>query len=173
MPRWSSTTSSRSPSTTPARAAIRSPACSTTASSTTRSTRICTAPSGPRRRCALSVVIFDLDRFKSVNDLGGHAAGDRTLRTTAGAVAAACRTTDSAFRIGGDEFALVLPRADADAAARIARRAADAIERVAHHQGVSFGIATFPADGANRDALLFAADSAMYTNKGRGAADGA
>ena len=116
---------------------------------------------------ALSVVIFDLDRFKSVNDLGGHAAGDRTLRATAGAVAAACRTTDSAFRIGGDEFALVLPRADADAAARIARRAADAIERVAHHHGVSFGIATFPADGANRDALLFAADSAMYTNKGR------
>jgi diguanylate cyclase (GGDEF)-like protein len=116
---------------------------------------------------SLSVVIFDLDRFKSVNDLGGHAAGDRTLRATAGAVAAACRTTDAAYRIGGDEFALVLPRADAEAASRIARRAADAIERVAHHHGVSFGIATFPADGTTRDALLFAADSAMYTNKGR------
>jgi len=118
----------------------------------------------------LSLVIFDLDRFKAVNDLGGHAAGDRTLRATAGAVAAACRTTDAAFRIGGDEFALVLPRADRDAAARIARRAADAIERVAHRDGVSFGIATFPEDGTTRDALLSAADGAMYTNKGRTAA---
>jgi diguanylate cyclase (GGDEF)-like protein len=116
---------------------------------------------------SLSVVIFDLDRFKAVNDLGGHAAGDRTLRATAGAVAAACRATDSAFRIGGDEFALVLPRADRDAASRIARRAADAIARVAHRDGVSFGIATFPHDGTTRDALLTAADRGMYTNKGR------
>jgi diguanylate cyclase (GGDEF)-like protein len=115
----------------------------------------------------LAVVIFDLDRFKAVNDRGGHAAGDRTLRAAAGAVAAACRTTDAAFRIGGDEFALVLPRADQDAAARIARRAADAIERVAHRDGVSFGIATHPHDGTTRDALLAAADAAMYTNKGR------
>jgi diguanylate cyclase (GGDEF)-like protein/putative nucleotidyltransferase with HDIG domain len=115
----------------------------------------------------LSIVIFDLDRFKSVNDHGGHAAGDRTLRAAAGAVAAACRTTDAAFRIGGDEFAVVLPRADREAAARIARRAADAIERVAHRPGVSFGVATHPHDGTTRDALLTAADGAMYTNKGR------
>ena len=115
----------------------------------------------------LSVVIFDLDRFKAVNDHGGHAAGDRTLRAAAGAVAAACRTTDAAFRIGGDEFALVLPRATRDDAARITRRAADAIERVAHRPGVSFGVATHPQDGTTRDALLTAADAAMYTNKGR------
>jgi diguanylate cyclase (GGDEF)-like protein/putative nucleotidyltransferase with HDIG domain len=120
----------------------------------------------------LSVVIFDLDRFKAVNDHGGHAAGDRTLRAAAGAVAAACRTTDAAFRIGGDEFALVLPRADRPAAAGIARRAADAIERVAHAPGVSFGVATHPHDGTTRDALLSAADAAMYTNKGRTAASG-
>jgi diguanylate cyclase (GGDEF)-like protein len=117
----------------------------------------------------LAVVIFDLDRFKAVNDLGGHAAGDRTLRGAAGAIAAACRTTDAAFRIGGDEFALVLPRADRAAAARIARRAADAVERVAHRDGVSFGIATHPEDGETRDALLAAADAAMYASKGRGA----
>jgi diguanylate cyclase (GGDEF)-like protein len=115
----------------------------------------------------LSLVIFDLNRFKAVNDVGGHAAGDRTLRTTAGSVAAACRVTDAAFRIGGDEFALVLPRADRQAAASIARRAADAIERIAHRDGVSFGIAAFPADGTTRDALLAAADRAMYINKGR------
>jgi diguanylate cyclase (GGDEF)-like protein len=115
----------------------------------------------------LSVVIFDLDRFKAVNDEGGHAAGDRTLRAAAGAVAAACRATDAAFRIGGDEFALVLPDADRDAASRIARRAADAIERVAHRPGVSFGVATAPHDGATRDALLSRADQGMYLNKGR------
>jgi diguanylate cyclase (GGDEF)-like protein len=115
----------------------------------------------------VAIVIFDLDRFKAVNDLGGHAAGDRTLRGAAGAVAAACRATDAAFRIGGDEFALVLPDTAAEAAARIARRAADAIERVAHRDGVSFGIATAPADGTTRDALLGAADAAMYVNKGR------
>ncbi|WCB96526.1 hypothetical protein DSM104299_05286 [Baekduia alba] len=114
-----------------------------------------------------AVVLFDLDRFKAVNDIGGHAAGDRTLRATAGAVAAACRTSDAAFRVGGDEFALILPQADAEQAARIARRAADAIERVAHRDGVSFGIATHPHAGTTRDALLFAADAAMYTNKGR------
>ena len=116
---------------------------------------------------ALSVVIFDLDAFKAVNDHDGHAAGDRTLRAAAGAVAAACRTTDAAFRIGGDEFALVLPDADRDAAARIARRAADAIERVAHRPGVSFGVATAPDDGTTRDQLLSRADQGMYLNKGR------
>jgi diguanylate cyclase (GGDEF)-like protein len=114
-----------------------------------------------------AIAIFDLDRFKAVNDLGGHAAGDRTLRGAAGAVAAACRTTDAAFRIGGDEFALVLPGGDRQQASKIARRAADAIERVAHRDGVSFGIATHPADGTTRDALLAAADHAMYASKGR------
>jgi diguanylate cyclase (GGDEF)-like protein len=123
--------------------------------------------SAARPPLPLSLVIFDLNRFKAVNALGGHAAGDRTLRATAGAVAAACRTTDAAFRIGGDELVLVLPRADRDAASRIAVRAADAIARVAHRDGVSFGVASFPADGTTRDALLAAADSRMCTNKGR------
>jgi diguanylate cyclase (GGDEF)-like protein len=118
-----------------------------------------------------AVVLFDLDRFKAVNDRVGHTAGDRTLRASASAVAAACRAhTDGAFRVGGDELALILPGADGDAAARIARRAADAIMRTAHRDGVSFGIAVHPTDGAGRDALLRAADAAMYANKRRAAA---
>lgn len=119
---------------------------------------------------ALSLVIFDLDAFKSVNDQGGHAAGDRTLRATAGAIAAACRSTDAAFRIGGDEFALVLPSTDRDQAAKIARRAADAVERTAHRPGVSFGIATAPQDGDTRDALMALADQGLTAGKGRVAA---
>jgi diguanylate cyclase (GGDEF)-like protein len=117
----------------------------------------------------LSVVLFDLDAFKSVNDHGGHATGDRTLRATAGAIAAACRATDAAFRIGGDEFALVLPRTDRDSAAKIARRAADAVERTAHRAGVSFGVATHPPDGATRDALMAVADQGLTASKGRAA----
>jgi diguanylate cyclase (GGDEF)-like protein len=117
----------------------------------------------------LSVVIFDLDAFKAVNDQGGHAAGDRTLRAAAGAIAAACRGTDAAFRVGGDEFALLLPRTDRDGAAKIARRAADAIERTAHRPGVSFGIATHPQDGATRDLLMAVADQGLAASKGRSA----
>jgi diguanylate cyclase (GGDEF)-like protein len=119
---------------------------------------------------SFSIVLFDLDRFKLVNDLGGHAAGDRVLRAAAGAVAAACRSSDAAFRVGGDEFAVVLPDADAGAAAQAARRAADAVQRTAHRDGASFGLATWPTDGTTRDALLAAVDMAMYTNKGRAAA---
>jgi diguanylate cyclase (GGDEF)-like protein len=115
---------------------------------------------------AFSVVLFDLDRFKQVNDHDGHAAGDRVLRTAAGSIASACRTSDAAFRIGGDEFAIVLPHAGRDDAARIARRAADTVERVGHRDGISFGIATHPVDGTTREALLHAADTNLYANKG-------
>jgi diguanylate cyclase (GGDEF)-like protein len=115
----------------------------------------------------LSVVIFDLNAFKSVNDQDGHAAGDRTLRAAAAAVAAACRTTDAAFRIGGDEFALVLPQTDRDDATKIARRAADGVERTAHRPGVSFGVATHPQDGDTRDALMAVADQGLTASKGR------
>lgn len=118
----------------------------------------------------LSLVLFDLDAFKAVNDRGGHAAGDRTLRAAAGAIAAACRTTDAAFRIGGDEFALVLPGTDRGDAAKIARRAADAVERTAHRSGVSFGIATAPQDGDTRDALMTLADEGLTAGKGRAVA---
>jgi diguanylate cyclase (GGDEF)-like protein/putative nucleotidyltransferase with HDIG domain len=114
-----------------------------------------------------AVVVFDLDRFKQVNDHDGHAAGDRVLRSVSGAIAAACRFSDAAFRVGGDEFAVILPAADRDAAAQVARRAAEAIERVAHRPGVSFGIAVCPADGATADGLLRAADTALYVEKGR------
>ena len=66
----------------------------------------------------MSVVLLDLDEFKRVNDTSGHAAGDRVLLGAAEGLRGACRASDQAFRIGGDEFALVLPRSEATAAAR-------------------------------------------------------
>jgi diguanylate cyclase (GGDEF)-like protein len=114
-----------------------------------------------------SIVVLDLDRFKQVNDRDGHAAGDRVLRSAAGAIAAACRASDAAFRVGGDEFALVLPGADRAAATDVGLRAAEALGRVAHRDGASFGIATHPHDASARDALLEIADARMYAAKGR------
>jgi diguanylate cyclase (GGDEF)-like protein/putative nucleotidyltransferase with HDIG domain len=117
-----------------------------------------------------AIVVFDLDHFKQVNDREGHAAGDRVLRSVSGAIAAACRSGDAAFRVGGDEFAVLLPYADRDIAAQVGRRAAETIERVAHRPGVSFGVAMWPDDGGPPDALLKVADASMYAAK-RHAAD--
>ena len=73
------------------------------------------------------LVMIDLDRFKEVNDLGGHSAGDRLLRATAAALTAVCRAGDSALRIGGDEFALILRDASRAQGAVVGARAGAAI----------------------------------------------
>jgi diguanylate cyclase (GGDEF)-like protein len=116
---------------------------------------------------AVSVVVLDLDRFKQVNDRGGHAAGDRLLRATAAALTAVCRASDAAFRIGGDEFALILPGANRSQAALVAARAAAAIGRLAGSAGTSWGAAALPDDGTSREQLISVADAAMYRHKGQ------
>jgi diguanylate cyclase (GGDEF)-like protein len=73
---------------------------------------------------SMAVVLLDLDDFKQVNDTSGHAAGDSVLRALADALRTASRSSDQAFRIGGDEFALVLPRSSARDAVPVAERAA-------------------------------------------------
>jgi diguanylate cyclase (GGDEF)-like protein/putative nucleotidyltransferase with HDIG domain len=114
----------------------------------------------------LSLAVFDLDRFKDVNDIGGHSAGDRLLRATAAALTAVCRSSDAAFRIGGDEFALLLPDCDADDAGAIAKRAADAIARLEGSAGASWGVATIPTNASSREELVAVADASMYERKG-------
>jgi diguanylate cyclase (GGDEF)-like protein len=114
----------------------------------------------------LSLAVFDLDHFKDVNDLGGHSAGDRLLRATAAALSAVCRSTDAAFRIGGDEFALLLPGCAAEDASAIATRAADAIRRLEGSVGASWGVATIPTDANTREGLVAVADASMYKRKG-------
>src|SRR5271167_1776024 len=119
----------------------------------------------------LSIVILDLHRFKEVNDKYGHPRGDEVLRAAATTLQKALRTSDSAFRIGGDEFALLLPQTDAAQALALSRRIGTVFEEsIAHFQmGVSVsmdhGVATFPQDGDQADQLIRVADERLYRLK--------
>jgi diguanylate cyclase (GGDEF)-like protein/PAS domain S-box-containing protein len=122
-----------------------------------------------------AVLMLDLDHFKRVNDRFGHAVGDEMLRHFAGQISDELRRIDSAGRVGGEEFALLLPGADAAAATifaeRLRRRVADEPLR---HDGipvtitVSIGIAALDAADAAADAALIRADRALYRAKGAG-----
>jgi diguanylate cyclase (GGDEF)-like protein len=109
----------------------------------------------------LALVILDLDELKTVNDTQGHAAGDDALRRVADALLATIRTGDNAFRIGGDEFALILPEADERDAHLAAQRITDKLGLSA-----SFGVAVCESGGDARS-LLREADDAMYRMKRR------
>jgi diguanylate cyclase (GGDEF)-like protein len=119
----------------------------------------------------LGLVILDLHRFKEVNDKHGHPRGDEVLRAAATTLKKALRTSDSAFRIGGDEFALLLPQTDAAQALALSRRVSTVFrESIAHFQmGVSVsmdhGVATFPQDGDQADQLIRVADERLYRVK--------
>jgi diguanylate cyclase (GGDEF)-like protein len=110
-----------------------------------------------------SVLLMDLDGFKQINDTRGHAAGDVVLREVAARLTGALRAQDTVARIGGDEFAAVLPDTDTDGAVRAARRIIKEL-----HVGASIGIAVFPHDGATAEELLAHADQAMYRAKEAG-----
>ena len=116
----------------------------------------------------LGLVMLDLHRFKEVNDQYGHPRGDEVLRAAAATLKKALRTSDSAFRIGGDEFALLLPQTDAAQALALSRRIGTVFgESIAHFQmGVSVsmdhGVATFPQDGDQADQLIHVADERLY-----------
>lgn len=111
------------------------------------------------------VVLFDLDRFKQINDARGHAHGDRVLSQVGGALAGGCRASDLAFRVGGDELALILPETDGAEAKIVARRAQKAMTSVADVSGVSYGITVWPADAESKDELLERADNRLYEMK--------
>jgi diguanylate cyclase (GGDEF)-like protein/putative nucleotidyltransferase with HDIG domain len=114
---------------------------------------------------SMAVVLLDLDDFKRVNDTSGHAAGDRLLLAAAAELSGACRASDQAFRIGGDEFALLLPRSSRRDAIPVAERAAEAMSAVDIRVSVSYGIAEWPADGPAKDSLLRQADDRLYAMK--------
>ncbi len=115
----------------------------------------------------VSVVLFDLDGFKGVNDTRGHAEGDRVLREFAARLRAAARDTDAVCRLGGDEFALVLPDTDRASAEGVADRIRAALRADRGDIDVSFGVAQWPQDATDRDALLLRADNALYAAKAR------
>jgi diguanylate cyclase (GGDEF)-like protein len=121
-----------------------------------------------------AVMVIDLDRFKEINDTLGHAAGDALLRETAIRLVEVLRDGDTVARIGGDEFAVVLPDAPLIGIHETARRLQHAIETPLEHDGAtlavgaSIGIALAPQHGRAVGALLRHADSAMYQAKRSG-----
>ena len=129
-----------------------------------------------RKAAGRTAVIFvDIDRFKSVNDELGHAAGDELLRTVAGRLATTVRAGDTLGRVGGDEFLVVCPGvAGAGPARRVAERIAGAVNRPVCLAGatldlqVSVGVAYAGRRAIGADALVRRADTAMYASKRRG-----
>jgi diguanylate cyclase (GGDEF)-like protein/putative nucleotidyltransferase with HDIG domain len=117
----------------------------------------------------LSLIVGDLDRFKRINDQLGHAAGDDALKRIARAIRAVKRKFDSAARVGGEEFALLAPDCDEHGAFMLAERIRGDVEKRFAGQTptltISFGIATFPLHGQSSEALLRAADQALYAAK--------
>jgi diguanylate cyclase (GGDEF)-like protein/PAS domain S-box-containing protein len=123
------------------------------------------------RQATFAVLFADLDLFKQVNDTLGHEIGDEVLRICAGRLRDAVRVGDVALRIGGDEFVVVSPGADAATAESVARRIWESLHRPMEttagpvHIGVSIGIALGPGDAADPEELLRRADAGMYAVK--------
>jgi diguanylate cyclase (GGDEF)-like protein/putative nucleotidyltransferase with HDIG domain len=124
----------------------------------------------------LSLNILDIDRFKDYNDKFGHIGGDSVLISLAAVMTSHLRKTDTCFRYGGDEFAVIMPETDSN-------KAKDVLERVRlkwlhmpktesfgleNPLGFSAGIAEFPKNGETQDSLVFLADAALYCSKRSG-----
>ena len=123
-----------------------------------------------------ALVYVDVDRFKEVNDTWGHGAGDAVLIELSARLRGALRENDTVARLGGDEFALVLEELDdINDAHRLMERVTQSLQAPMHYLrdgeeltlaiAASIGVAAYPADGAEVDALLHAADQAMYMIK--------
>ncbi|WP_342108342.1 EAL domain-containing protein [Methylobacterium sp. SI9] len=123
------------------------------------------------QRTRLAVLCLDLDRFKEVNDLFGHAAGDTMLRDLALRVGGLLDPTQLMARLGGDEFAILIPQGDGSAE-RLAERILATLAAVPAAAGpviaTSIGIAIYPDDAQDQRALLSHADAALYRAKAEG-----
>jgi diguanylate cyclase (GGDEF)-like protein/PAS domain S-box-containing protein len=124
-----------------------------------------------REAAPLSLLVFDLDHFKRVNDEFGHQTGDAVLKRVSASIAAILRATDPLCRLGGEEFAVLVPGADEDIACRVAerirRRASDTTYDGCAGLAVSIsvGVASLGPQCSTYDALFVSADRALYRSK--------
>jgi len=129
-----------------------------------------------RYQSPLSLVFFDLDYFKNVNDTYGHLTGSRLLAEVGAVVSANIRKTDKAARYGGDEFVIILPHTDRPGALKFALKLHKELNEKAFYSNNgdrlkvsgSFGVASFPDDALNSNELISLADEAMYLVKETG-----
>ncbi|MBW0004640.1 MAG: sensor domain-containing diguanylate cyclase [Hyphomicrobiales bacterium] len=128
-----------------------------------------------RQRHELSCIVFDIDHFKHINDTHGHAVGDNVLQELVSICQSNLRATDYIGRIGGEEFMIILPRTNDQAAFDVAERLRGTIERAVFNTRsgplkitVSFGVAHSDKSVADIDALLRRADVALYGAKSAG-----
>jgi diguanylate cyclase (GGDEF)-like protein len=126
-----------------------------------------------RYRHPFAVLLMDIDGLKRINDSHGHPAGDRVLMQVAMSLRRSIRSVDTAARIGGDEFCVLLPEQDLKSAAKLAARLATAVEEEVAAPGdppvtISIGVAASPEHGDEAEALIDTADRAMYRAKSAG-----
>jgi diguanylate cyclase (GGDEF)-like protein/putative nucleotidyltransferase with HDIG domain len=116
-----------------------------------------------------SLLSIDVDQFKSYNDINGHLAGDKVLQQIATVIKDSVRKVDICFRYGGDEFAVLLPKATLIDSQRIGERVRSKMEEAMDILGIpltcSIGISCWPTDGTLREELIKAADAALYYAK--------
>jgi diguanylate cyclase (GGDEF)-like protein len=121
----------------------------------------------------IAVLVCDLDGFKQINDRFGHLEGNRVLRAVARALRSHCREYDTVARLGGDEFVAVLPGQQAESVNSKVEQLSTAVAQAGYETvgtgclGISVGVAYYPADGEDAEALLAAADQRMYREKQR------
>ena len=120
-----------------------------------------------RSRAPFAVLLLDMDHLKKINDTHGHLVGSRALIRLAEILRLHCREIDVAARYGGDEFVIVLPEADSQAALHVAQRISERLRNDGQRPqiSVSIGVAVYPTDGTSLEELLAAADRALYADK--------
>ena len=129
-----------------------------------------------RKQLPLTVIMVDIDGFKAINDNAGHVLGDNTLMKVSSFLAKSIRASDVACRFGGDEFCLILQDCALEEGIKRAHTMRTEMEQLSFDPAdagtdritLSFGVSAFPDDGLTREALISAADGALYTSKRAG-----
>ncbi len=121
------------------------------------------------RNKKFSILMFDIDKFKSINDTFGHIIGDKVLKQLALTATTSVRKTDIVGRYGGDEFIIILPQSGPSDAMKIGTEFKNAVAKSKNpHFTISIGIATYPWDGDTMTRLIESADKGLYQSKEHG-----